>query len=229
MSNDTKGRPSTHVENTTELASAIAAAETAAHDLATESVAVRLSDGAAFYDGATQVTAAAIKAKTDNLPADPAREGGNLATLVAKDFATQTTLAGVKTGTDKIPPAALVTSWHPGVTSAGGAASDPSAPVTLSSDVAGEKIGSVEAGQAAHVWCSVAGNPHDESCFAHWMCVPYTGTFAGAAPAAATCLKYEAIHHAQSHYVQPTPVKVDVYAIREAGKAGITVGLTIGQ
>ncbi|MGB8644038.1 MAG: hypothetical protein WCF84_02285 [Anaerolineae bacterium] len=36
---------------------------------------------------ATESTLSGIKGKTDNLPADPAREGGNLATLAAKDFA----------------------------------------------------------------------------------------------------------------------------------------------
>lgn len=36
---------------------------------------------------------AAIKIDVDKIPADPAREGGNLATIAAKDFATQTTLA----------------------------------------------------------------------------------------------------------------------------------------
>lgn len=41
---------------------------------------------------ATETTLAAIKAKTDNIPADPAREGGNLASLAAEDFATETTL-----------------------------------------------------------------------------------------------------------------------------------------
>ena len=41
-------------------------------------------------DFATQTTLAAIKAKTDNIPTDPAREGGNLSTLAGKDFATST-------------------------------------------------------------------------------------------------------------------------------------------
>lgn len=44
---------------------------------------------------AEEATLLLIKAKTDNIPADPAREGGNLATLAAVDFATQTTLSSI--------------------------------------------------------------------------------------------------------------------------------------
>jgi hypothetical protein len=44
-------------------------------------------------DFATETTLALIKTDVDKIPADPAREGGNLATLAGKDFATQTTLA----------------------------------------------------------------------------------------------------------------------------------------
>jgi hypothetical protein len=45
---------------------------------------------------------AAIKTDVDKLPADPAREGGNLATIAGKDFATQTTLALIKAKTDNL-------------------------------------------------------------------------------------------------------------------------------
>lgn len=51
---------------------------------------------------ATETTLSGIKTGTDKLPSDPAREGGNLATLAGKDFATQTTLALVKTDLDNI-------------------------------------------------------------------------------------------------------------------------------
>lgn len=53
-------------------------------------------------DLATQTTLAGVKLGTDKIPADPAREGGNLATLAGKDFATQTTLALVKAKTDNL-------------------------------------------------------------------------------------------------------------------------------
>jgi hypothetical protein len=46
---------------------------------------------------ATEATVAGVKTGTDKIPADPAREGGNLATLAGKDFATsakQDTLIG---------------------------------------------------------------------------------------------------------------------------------------
>jgi len=58
---------------------------------------------------ATETTAAGIKTGTDKIPADPAREGGNLATLAAVDFATETTLDaikdtdGIKKITDPLP------------------------------------------------------------------------------------------------------------------------------
>lgn len=38
---------------------------------------------------------------SSNVRIDPAKEGGNLATIAGKDFATQTTFASVKTNTDK--------------------------------------------------------------------------------------------------------------------------------
>jgi hypothetical protein len=41
---------------------------------------------------ASESTLSSIKDKTDNIPADPAREGGNLLTLASKDFSTETTL-----------------------------------------------------------------------------------------------------------------------------------------
>lgn len=44
---------------------------------------------------ATETTLGGVKTGTDKIPADPAREGGNLATLAGKDFSTQTTLAAV--------------------------------------------------------------------------------------------------------------------------------------
>jgi len=54
---------------------------------------------------ATEATLAAAKADLDKLPADPAREGGNLATLAGKDFATQATLALIKAKTDNLDAA----------------------------------------------------------------------------------------------------------------------------
>lgn len=85
-------------------------------------VAARLHDGSAFYKAttpsdtqpvsatalplpagaATETTLAAIKAKTDNLPSDPAREGGHLATLDTVLTAIRDT-AGIKKITDQLP------------------------------------------------------------------------------------------------------------------------------